>query len=289
MNIARFAAAASLALLLAGCGGGGSGGASGIERVVAFGDSNVDNGNLFALTGGRAPAPPNWQGRNSNGPSVVEYLADSLGARLEDHAVSGATSGELNIVGGQAAFAHVAKTGVAAQIDALAAKGARFGAGDLLVLWAGSNDIFGAARSDRTGLDQRIATAASNIEQAIVRLHGMGAMRFVVANRTPREVLGNDNDLNGVDLNKALAQAVSSARQRTGADVRLYDAYAAIADMMTRPAEYGFAEVRALCISVPSCAQDPQVGSTYVNWDGAHKTTRVHRLMAGQIAAGLPR
>lgn len=86
-----------------------------------------------------------------------------------------------------------------------------------------------------------------------------------------------------------MAQAVARARQRTGADVRLYDAYTAIADMMTQPSKYGFSETRALCMNVPACAQDEKVGATYVNWDGAHKTTRVHKLMAGQIAASLGR
>jgi phospholipase/lecithinase/hemolysin len=70
--------------------------------------------------------------------------------------------------------------------------------------------------------------------------------------------------------------------------VRLYDAYGAIADMMKSPANYGFKEVNVLCWTVPACANDSlegglPVANTYVNWDGAHKTTRVHQLMAEQI------
>lgn len=50
---------------------------------MAFGDSNIDNGNLFRITEGVAAQPPRWRGRESNGPVVVEYLAENLGVPLE--------------------------------------------------------------------------------------------------------------------------------------------------------------------------------------------------------------
>lgn len=287
----RHAIAASLlALVLAGCGGGSSDNAPPpIARVVALGDSNIDNGNLLRLSGGAFPAQPNWQGRNSNGPNVVEYLAKGLNATLDDYAVSGATTGQGNIVPDNTVPGVIlSRTGVAGQVADLEKAGARFTESDLVVLWAGSNDIYGVQRADRATLDQRIATAAGNIQSAIDKLGGLGARRFLVANRTPREALGTDNDLNGVDLNKAIDAAVAQARSKTGADVRLYDAYGAIADMMKNPGTYGFKEVNTLCWNVPACANDPYAGglpvaNTYVNWDGAHKTTRVHQLMAEQI------
>ena len=260
-----------------------------ITRLVVLGDSNVDNGNLLRMTKNEVPPSPNWQGRNSNGPNVVEYLAKSLNASLEDYAVSGADTGSGNVVAKiSPAHAYVERSGVAVQLQDLVARNARFGSSDLVVLWAGSNDIFGAKRAERLALDQRIATAAANIEAAIVKLNGMGAQRFVVANRTPREALGTENDQNGVDLNIAVSAAVAQARSKTGADVRLFDAYSSIADMMKNPAKYGFKEPNALCWNVPVCANDSlekglPVGSTYVNWDAAHKTTRVHQLMAEQI------
>ncbi len=287
----RHAIAASLlAFVLAGCGGGSSDNVPPpITRVVALGDSNIDNGNLLRLSGGAFPAQPNWQGRNSNGPNVVEYLAKGLNATLDDYAVSGATTGQGNIVPDNTVPGVIlSRTGVAGQVADLEKAGAHFTESDLVVLWAGSNDIYGVQRADRATLDQRIATAAGNIQSAIDKLGVLGARRFLVANRTPREALGTENDLNGVDLNKAIDAAVAQARSKTGADVRLYDAYGAIADMMKNPGTYGFKEVNTLCWNVPACANDPYAGglpvaNTYVNWDGAHKTTRVHQLMAEQI------
>jgi hypothetical protein len=61
---------------------------SGISRLVMFGDSLSDNGNLFRFTG--EPAPPYWEGRFSNGPTYAEQLANELGAKLDDLAFGGA-------------------------------------------------------------------------------------------------------------------------------------------------------------------------------------------------------
>ena len=44
-------------------------------RIVAYGDSLTDNGNLFAITNPHNPPPPYFQGRSSNGPTWVEVLS----------------------------------------------------------------------------------------------------------------------------------------------------------------------------------------------------------------------
>lgn len=279
--------------LLAGCAANPP--STDIQRVVVFGDSNVDNGNLFRMTNQKFPAAPRWKGRDSNGPVVVEYLAKDLNAKLEDYAVSGATAGASNIVPLIVpAYANVATTGVAWQLDEFSKAGGKLGNADLVVLWAGSNDIFGAKRQEKEDLAKRIATASSNLEKALMRLHSLGAKQVVFATRTPRDVIGNDNDLNGVDLNAALAATVKQVATRTGLDIRVYDSYTRISDMMKNPARYGFSDPASLCVNVPACASENydsglKVADTFVNWDGAHKTTRVHKLMAGEIRALIAR
>lgn len=62
------------------------------NRVVAFGDSLSDNGNLHAGTGGIIAAGAYYQGRFSNGPVWVEYLNQKLGLDLYDWAVAAAPS-----------------------------------------------------------------------------------------------------------------------------------------------------------------------------------------------------
>ncbi len=65
--------------------------ASPYGSVVVYGDSLSDNGNLFAATGN--PGAPYYQGRRSDGPVAVEYVASRLGVPLIDHAWIGATTG----------------------------------------------------------------------------------------------------------------------------------------------------------------------------------------------------
>ena len=47
---------------------------AGLTQIVAFGDSLIDTGNVFAATGN--PPAPYFDGRYSNGSIWVEYLAD---------------------------------------------------------------------------------------------------------------------------------------------------------------------------------------------------------------------
>src|SRR4029453_12923135 len=51
------------------------------SRIIVFGDSLSDTGNFYHLTGGFPPAPY-ANGRFSNGPLWIEYLADDLGMKL---------------------------------------------------------------------------------------------------------------------------------------------------------------------------------------------------------------
>src|SRR5437588_8056906 len=67
------------------------------RRLVVFGDSLSDNGNLFALTG--FPPAPYYMGRFSNGPVWVEDLAQYLDVPLDDYAFGGANTDATNING----------------------------------------------------------------------------------------------------------------------------------------------------------------------------------------------
>lgn len=260
-----------------------------VERVVVFGDSNVDNGNLFRLTSGEFPTEPRWKGRDSNGPVVVEYLAKNLNADLKNYAVSGATTGRSNIVPLIVPkYDKVASTGVSWQLDQFSNVEGRLNASDVVVLWAGSNDIFGVKRQDQDELSKRIKAASINLENALLRLKSLGAKRVVLSTRTPREVIGNDNDLNGVTLNASLLDTIKRVQAKTGMDIVVYDAYARVSEMMKNPERYEFQDSRTLCVNVPQCASDKYesgqpVASTFINWDGAHKTTRVHQIMAQEI------
>ncbi len=254
------------------------------SSVVVFGDSNVDNGNLAAKGAAQSPPlvinpPPNFGGRNNNGPVVVEYLAASLGVPLLDYAYSGATTART------APSALI--PGSLSQIDTyLASVNGVADPNALYVYFAGSNNIAGVG-TDAALLRTRIAGAVADIGEGMQELSDAGAGRIVVGNRLPRTSLTSQNNLHGIALNTAIAAELSVLDAELAAEITPYDAYGAIEDMIVNPAAYGFQNVAPtdLCISAPACANNLAVAATYVFWDAAHKTTRVHELMAEDIAA----
>lgn len=261
-----------------------------IQRIVVFGDSNVDTGNLQRLAGSDEPLMNSWRGRNSNGPVVPDYLAEDLNAELKNYAVGGATSGDLNVVAGFfPAFKHVEFSGVSVQLNEFVKAERQFKRGDLVILWAGSNDIVQADRADKEALNRRIMSAVNNIETSLNRFYDLGARKVVVATRTARSMIGSEDDLNGRDLNRALTERLNNYL-KPDYQVHVFDAYASIFDMAANPSKYGFSAeaVNALCVDIPDCKSERfetglELANTYINWDFPHKTTRVHRIMADQI------
>ena len=258
--------------------------ASPYDSVVVFGDSNVDNGNLAAAAaklGITVNPPPNYGGRNNNGPVVVEYLAQDLGIPLQDYAFSGATTGS-GVTSGLIVNTLQQIT------NYLGANGGKADPNALYVYWAGSNDLLGVG-SDANLLSTSISGAIANVTAGVDDLGAAGAGTILVANRTPRTDLTSQDNLNGIALNTALAAALPGIDEGVSASVPLFDDYSLISDMITDPSKYGFLHTAPtdICINDPVCSTNLSVASTYVFWDAAHKTTRVHEIMAEAIAEEL--
>lgn len=173
------------------------------DRLVVFGDSLSDAGNVFRLTSGdptlyhpdpppvlgSPPFPAYYMGRASNGPNWVDHLADrlglprataSLGGGL-NYAYASAESGS----GTNQRFPSptyppnrpvtVLRTG--AQIDAFAAAHGRFRPDDLVTLWVGANDF----KSVKGPAD--VIHSVDNIVQHVRKLNDLGARTILVPNQ----------------------------------------------------------------------------------------------------------
>jgi phospholipase/lecithinase/hemolysin len=254
------------------------------SKVIVFGDSNVDSGeeserSLYTLTGGLIPGPPNVGGRSCNGPVVVEYVADMLGAPLVNYGVGGARTGETNLVYDFIPIAAVEFTGVLSQLDAYEGSldNKMTDPRALYIYWAGSNDLFGATEET---LLPRIATALDNIETALVKLNELGARYILVATRTVRPEYSEQNNINGVIFNARLRIRVQQLDDALTSEIHLFEAFDWISDMTYNPDAYGFVETTARCSEYTDCIDDQSISDTYITWDDAHKTTRVHEIMA---------
>jgi phospholipase/lecithinase/hemolysin len=245
------------------------------SKLVVFGDSNVDTGNLFGAFG--VPG-----GRSSNGKLVTEYVAESFGVPLQNFAWGGATSGTTNVVGG-----GVVNTGLLSQLTAFNSGlgGNPADAKALYIVWAGSNDLVGANFANPVDVQNRIDGVVGNLTTALTQLDTWGAERVLVATRTPRPDLLGDNDKAGQKLNDAIRSLVPTLDGSLGARIELFDAYAQVADMVNHPGNYGFTQNLALCNSFTACRTSLDEAKGWINWDDAHKTTRVHELMGAAMVA----
>ncbi len=104
------------------------------SQIVAFGDSLSDTGNVYDAAFETYPAFPEYfNGRFSNGPVWVEYLANNLSASLENHAWGGATTaglGSHGVPGLDMQVADFLNSGLSGYDNAL------------FTVWAGPNDFF---------------------------------------------------------------------------------------------------------------------------------------------------
>ena len=114
--------------------------------LFVFGDSLSDTGNVQVFSEGEIPpSTVYFEGRFSNGPVWIEYLATGLGLPTPEASQRGgnnfAYGGAQTGNGGSTIFHSVPNVG--SQILAFMELGKTIDDTDLVVVWAGHNDLFG--------------------------------------------------------------------------------------------------------------------------------------------------
>ena len=264
--------------------------ASSYSGVVVYGDSLSDNGNLFMLAG--YPGAPYYDGRRSDGPVAVEYLAQALGVPLLDFAVIGATTGIGNFADGGSVTQPGASVlpGMtnmfASTKDALGS----FIADGLFVVWGGPNDVLAPSAEDATPYPQAIVTRAVNNELAIINeLLAMGAHSILVPGMPDLGLTPYFQSLGAVD--SATGTAISDAfnarlQEALPQGVLFFDTAALMRSVVSEPGAYGFANVADACFDGSQVCADP---SQYLFFDDFHPTTATHAIIGrGFVATVVP-
>ncbi len=247
------------------------------SKIVVFGDSVSDNGNLFKLTGGAAPAPPYWQGRFSDGPIWVEYLAQDLGMTglLDDYAVGGATSG-TQVNGAPSDWPH----GTQSQIEQYLLSHP----GDpdaLYIIWTGHNDIFIPISETPMGdLDAARVAFVENMRNNIRMLWTAGAQHILVVNISDigkgPGFLAMGSEVSAwaswlaSSFNQGLAGALNELAAEGVATIAM-DAFASSDTVFAHPAQFGFVNV--------TVDPFPESRAGYSNF-GGHPSTQYHKVIA---------
>ena len=260
---------------------------SGISRLVVFGDSLSDNGNLFRFTG--EPAPPYWEGRFSNGPTYAEQLANELGAKLDDLAFGGATAS------GTSPFANPLPINLPEQIAAYFFElgGRKAPAGTTAVIDIGSNDYINFLESGASTAEipNLVKSVKQSVKHAINALTAAGVEKIALftlpdlsvtpeiqalaANpMAPPGLLTLARELD-VANNQALAELAASHP-----NVQLVDIFKLTDAVAADPLSFGFSDTTIPMINLISAGVTNFAPNEIAFFDGLHPTYAAHGVQA---------
>jgi phospholipase/lecithinase/hemolysin len=321
----RFAISATFIAVLAACGGGGGGSGSssssgsapgGVKlQIVSFGDSLSDVGTFApiagAVGGGRFTTNPGqvWS------QNVAQYYGDTLTAAYTisiDHKLS--AQGGFGYAEGGATVATPANLNdflvdvignvempVNQQVSSYLSAHGNFNSGQLVLFWAGANDVLRAGQLPAAA--PTIQTAASTLAQLVGQIVANGATHVVVVNvpnigLAPKGLAAADGGANLTQLSQLFNSDLNAALQAAGLQSKVIqvDAYTWVNNVIANYQANGFAVSNTAQACDPSktpddtallCSKATYVTSnadqTYMFADDLHPTTRLHALFAQYV------
>jgi outer membrane lipase/esterase len=260
------------------------------SRLVVFGDSLSDNGNLFAATfNTQPPSPIYFQGRFSNGPVFTELLGFTVGRS----AAGASVTGSINYAyGGARTDSSAFPPGMRNQLLAYTGAGGTFRSTDLVSVLGGANNIFqglpaAGASSNPTGAINPVAlSAAADINFIVNSVATAGAGTIMVLNLpklsttpqfggTPAAPLA---DFAVGSFNTALLNGLFvTAAARPNTNIIHVDLFK-IGDVITaNPGAFGLSNVTQACFNGVTVCANP---NSFFYYDGVHPTAAGHALLA---------
>ncbi|MFK4057581.1 autotransporter domain-containing protein [Brevundimonas sp. NPDC046655] len=280
--------AALAALTLAAVSTASAAGAQSYNRLVVFGDSLSDNGNLYLATGGSTPAsPPYYQGRFSSGPVFTERLGFNASNFM------GPVSGSINYAfGGARTDSQAAPMGMRVQLAQYQSRGGVFGAGDLVSILGGANNIFqglpaaGASSNPQGSIAPVALGAAADMNFIVGSVAQAGAGTILVTNlpklsltpqfrATPAAPLA---DYAVTTFNGALLTGLNAtAAARPGTNIIMMDLFKIGDVIAANPGAFGVSNVTQPCFNGVTVCANP---NDYFYFDGVHPTAAGHAVIA---------
>lgn len=246
--------------------------AENFQEIYVFGDSLSDIGNVSETTKRNIPpSPPYFQGRYSNGPVWVEYLASKLKLAPNpdtNFAFGGTTTGDSQGI----------PPGLLVQVENFTANISSAQPNAVYIIWAGANDYLGGV-TDSTA-------PVNNLVMAVKSLSTVGARNIVVVNlpdlgKLPGTRTSQRSDfLNNLTQkhNSELAAALNNLRLQPISDINItyLDVNSLFNQVINNPKKFGFTNVTKPCLSDVSICDNP---NEYLFWDDIHPTTATHKLL----------
>lgn len=246
------------------------------SRLVVFGDSLSDVGNLNSATFGLQPGGEYFEGRFSNGPVYSEQLADKLNlgpllATSDDgtnYAYAGSrTSGTSFFEGG------LFIEDLDEQIDDFLENDS-VSSDDLVVVFAGANDFILGDATNAAGRANRVLTQLDRLIDANVK--NIVSLTIPLLGETP-DGRANRESLNGrATTFNATLQTGLDALETSDLNLIRLDLAELFNVLLENPNTFGFDNITNQAIN----ASNPE---GYLYWDGNHPTTRAHSMIAEAV------
>lgn len=252
------------------------------SEIYVFGDSLSDTGNFFkASTNIFPPSPPYFEGRFTNGPVWVEYLAENL-ELTSNPDTNFAFGGAFTGVGSLADSQGNRFLGLQQQIDNFTLANPSGDPDALYVVWAGANDYIGRRAEDPV-------QPLLNLLDAVTSLTNIGAENILIPNlpdlgKLPatRNTQFSDN-LNQITAlhNLGLKFTIGTLDLFLKPDVNLVylNLNPLFNKLITNPRRFGLTNVTDRCLSNTSITGVCSNPDEYLFWDGQHPTTTVHKIL----------
>ncbi|MEY8717233.1 SGNH/GDSL hydrolase family protein [Francisella philomiragia] len=282
-----------------------------IGRIVVFGDSLLDNGNIMKTLD--IPGKPYHDGRFSNGLVSTEVLADILAKdqkvqeiKHKNYAIGGALTHGAN----PSSLLRYHSFAVSDQVARFENEEGRFADDDLVIVNGGANNFMFMVYNEIPYINLmpkfRVARNLSKIVSKVIK---MGAKNIILWNipdvtRAPgyKEYLSNwvgkffkSYLKTNVNLQNGLLRNRVAELQMLfpSVNLKLFDFFTLLNDCIDSPRKYGFENVTDACVdsyggadSLGNIQYDIEVlgdPEKYLCWDYCHPTAKANRVVANKM------
>lgn len=282
-----------------------------IGRIVVFGDSLLDNGNIMKTLD--IPGKPYHNGRFSNGLVSTEVLAEILAKdqktqeiKHKNYAIGGALTHGAN----PSSLLKFHSFSVSDQVARFENEEGRFANDDLVIVNGGANNFMFMVYNEIPYINLmpkfRVARDLSKIVRKVIK---MGAKNIILWNipdvtRAPgyKEYLSNwvgkffkSYLKTNVNLQNGLLRNRVAELQMLfpNVNLKLFDFFTLLNDCIDSPRKYGFENVTDACIDSYGGADslgniqydidilgDPE---KYLCWDYCHPTAKANKVIANRM------
>lgn len=287
-------------------------------QLVVFGDSLSDLGNVYTDSSNNPsiqadpPSPPYYQGRMSNGPIWVDYLADMIGVPHPVASLNGGTgyayAGAYTDAGTRVrpSIALPGQTQVVSnigkQIDDFLVANSGFTQDQIVLLWGGANDLLRATLAGQVNGQAIVTNSIANLESELRTLDTNGAQRVLVPNQIDASIAPFFNGFGPAlppDVKGLLAAFTGSFNAQLDAmldsliadpsfqlQVDQVDMFGFFESILSDPLQFGFTNASTPAF-IPGVGVTPDPAG-YLFWDVIHPTTEAHRLIAQAAFLAIP-